>query len=199
MVSSRATKAPVTNIEVSTALSAALLALGAGFLVANLRLFIQFLRYWRLRSSVLVTWPGRKPSYYGFLLVLGVVLGTLVFVKLVLQQRPPMSAFGEGMMCFYYAYAFPMSFRIERGLYKDGIWAESGFVPYSEIGGLSWREDREITLVIIYRTRSLARSLSVPRMHYGEVRRLLRDKIATHDIHFTLKSFALGTDERDVV
>ena len=189
----------MTDIEVSTALSAALLVLGAGFLVANLRLFVQFLRYWRLRSSALVTWPGRKPPYYGFLLALGVVLGSLVFVKLVLQQRPPMSAFGEGMMCLYYAYAFPMSFRIARGLYEDGIWAESGFVPYSEIGGLSWRENREITLVIIYRMRSLARPLSVPLMHYGEVRRLLRDKIAAHDIHFTLKSFDLGTDERDIV
>ena len=150
-----------------------------------------------LRSTALVTWPGRKPPYYGFLLALGVIFGGLVFLKLVILQRPLSAAFGEGMMFVYYAYLMPMSFRIGRGLYENGLWAESGFVPYSQIGGLSWREEQEITLVVIYRLRSLARPLTVPRAHYGEVRRLLRDKIAAHDIHFTFKTLDLGSDERD--
>ena len=102
-------------------------------------------------------------------------------------------------MFVYYAYLMPMSFRIGRGLYENGLWVESGFVPYSQIGGLSWREGQEITLVIIYRLRSLARPLTVPRAHSGEVRRLLRDKIAAHDIHFTFKTLDLGSDERDRV
>ena len=187
------------EIELSNALGVALFAMGIGFLIANLRLLVQAVKHWRIRRSALVTWSGAKPPYYGVLLALGVVLGALVFFRLVIQRRPPMSAFGEGMMFVYYAYAFPMSFRLGRGLYEDGIWSESGFVPYAEIGGLSWREEREITLVVIYRMRSLARLLTVPQKHYGEVRRVLRDKIASHDIHFTLKSFDLGTDERDVV
>ena len=53
--------------------------------------------------------------------------------------------------------------------------------------------------MIIYRLRSLARRLTVPQAHYGEVRRLLRDKIAAHDIHFTGKALDLGADQRDVV
>jgi hypothetical protein len=110
-----------------------------------------------------------------------------------------MDAFGEGMMLLFYAYLWPMSFRIGRGLYEDGIWVESGFVPYEKIGGLGWREEPEITLVIIYRSRSLAHPLTVPQQHYGEVRRLLRDKIASHDIRFTLKSLDLGGDERERV
>ena len=83
--------------------------------------------------------------------------------------------------------------------FEDGIWADAGYVPYSAIGGFSWREEKEITLVIIYRLRSLVRRLVVPQAHYAEVRRLLRDKIAAHDIHFTLKSLDLGGDEREVV
>ena len=101
---------------------------------------------------------------------------------------------------YAYAYAFRLSLRIGRGFYEGGIWADEGFVPYSQIGGLSWREGHEITLVLIYRMRNLVRYLVVPDDHYGAVRRLLRDKIAAHDIHFTCKGFDLGgLDERDVV
>ena len=146
-----------------------------------------------------MTWPGDKPPLYGWLLALGVVAGVLVFVKLVVQQQPPQRAFGEGMMLLYYACAVPLRIRIGRGLYAGGIWSDGGYVPYAEIGGLSWREGATITLVIIYRLRSLARRLTVPRAHYGEVRRLLRDRIAAHDIHFTGKTLDLGTDQRDLV
>ena len=187
------------ELDLPTVLRVSLIALGVGFLAANLRILAQFLRFLRLRSTSLVTWPGHRPPHYGFLLALGVVMGGLVFFKLVLQQRPLTSVFGEAMMFLYYAYLLPFSMRIKRGLYEDGIWADSGFVPYSVIGGLSWREEKEVTLVIIYRLRSLVRRLVVPHAHYGEVRRLLRDKIAAHDIHFTLKSLDLGGDEREVV
>ena len=146
-----------------------------------------------------MTWPGEKPPLYGWLMALGLVAGVLVFVKLVVQQQPPQRAFGEGMMLLYYACAVPLRVRIGRGLYAGGIWSDGGYVPYSRIGGLSWREGATITLVIIYRLRSLARRLTVPHAHYGEVRRLLRDKIAAHDIHFTGKTLDLGTDQRDLV
>jgi len=42
-------------------------------------------------------------------------------------------------------------------------------VSYAKVGGSSWREWRVITLVIIYRKRSLARRLTVPQKHCGEV------------------------------
>jgi hypothetical protein len=63
--------------------------------------------------------------------------------------------FGESMMLLYYTYALPLSLRIGRGFYEDGIWAESGFIPYSQIGGLTWREEGQVTLVLMYRMRSL--------------------------------------------
>ena len=189
----------VIETDFATALQMALTALGVGFLVANGWILFQFIQYFRYRKTALVTWPTQKPPHYPFLLGLGLVFGILVVVKLVVQQRAPIEAFGEGMLLLYYGYLWPMTFRIGRGLYEDGIWTDSRFVPYSQIGGLSWREDPEITLVIIYRLRSLARRLWVPQRHYGEVRRRLLDKIATHDLHFTMKSFDLGGDEREVV
>ena len=189
----------MTELDVSVVLRVALIVLGVAFFVANLGIVIQFMRFFRIRSTALVTWPGSRSQYYGIFLLFGIILGGLVFLKIVIQQRPPMSAFGEGMMFVYYAYLLPMRSRIGRGLYRDGIWAESRFIPYSKIGGLSWREGGEITLVIIYRLRNLALSLTVPQVHYGEVRRRLRDKIKTHDIHFTLKTLDLGSDERDRV
>jgi len=53
--------------------------------------------------------------------------------------------------------------------------------------------------VTIYLLRSLARHLTVPHEHFGEVRRLLRDKIKSYDVHLTRKAFDLGGDEREVI
>lgn len=177
-----------------------LYVLGVGFLLANLRVFFQFIRFLRLRSSALLTWPGRRPPFYGLLLALGAILSLLIVYKIAILKQRPFAVFGESMMLLYYTYALPLSLRIGRGFYQDGIWAESGFIPYSEIGGLTWREGEQLTLVLMYRMRNFARRLVVPERYYGAARRLLRDKIAAHDIHFTGKTLDLGVhDERDDV
>ena len=177
-----------------------LFLLGVGFFVADIRLFFQFLQFQRLRSSALLTWPGRKPPFYGLLIVLGAVLSVLIVYKLAFLRMRPVDVFGETMMLVYYGYAVPLSLRIGRGFYQDGIWADAGFIPYSRIGGLTWREGEQLTLVLIYRMRAFARRLVVPEVYYGAARRLLRDKIAAHDIHFTGKPLDLGMhDERDDV
>jgi hypothetical protein len=178
-------------------LSRFLLLLGLGFLCANLRLLAQFIRYLKIRSSALLTWPGRKPPFYGLLLVLGAVLALLIVYKLAVLRQHPIQVFGESMMLVYYAYALPLSLRIGRGFYQDGIWADGGFIPYSRIGGMSWREGEQVTLVMIYRMRAFARALVVPDRYYGAARRLLRDKIAAHDISFTGKALDLGGENSD--
>jgi hypothetical protein len=175
--------------------SRVLVVLGIGFLWANVRLFAQFIRFLKIRSSALLTWPGRRPPFYGLLLVLGAVLALLIVYKLAVLRQHPIQVFGESMMLLYYAYALPLSLRIGRGFYEDGIWADGGYIPYSRIGGLSWREGAEVKLVLMYRMRSFARALVVPDRYYGAARRLLRDKIATHDIHFTGKALDLGEDD----
>ena len=175
-----------------------LVLLGVGFLVANARLILEYFKFLRRRPSALLIWPSPKPPYYGMALAIGVVLGFLVFYKLVVLRR---QVFGEGMMFLYYGYLLPLSRQIGRGFYEEGIWADTVFIPYNEVGGISWREgEHEVTLIVISRLRNLARRLIVPGENYAAARRLLRDKIAAHAIHFTGTGLDLGGhDERDEV
>jgi hypothetical protein len=135
------------------------------------------------------------PPFYRLFLVVGAVLAVLIICKLAVLKVHPKDVFGESMMLVYYSYAQPLSLRIGRGFYEDGIWADGGYIPYSRIGGMSWREGAEVKLVLIYRMRAFARALVVPDRYYGAARRLLRDKIAAHDIHFTGKALDLGEDD----
>jgi xanthosine utilization system XapX-like protein len=177
-----------------------LVILGVGFLVANVRLGLEALRFLRRRSTALLTWRGPRPRYYGLQLALGVVLGLLLAYDLLVLRRPAPQLFGVGMMFVYYGYLMPLSRRIGLGFYADGIWSESGFVPYWKIGAVSWREGEEIALVIVSRLRNLARRLVVPGPHYAAARRLLRDKIAAHDIQLMQTGLELdGHDEREDV
>ena len=184
-----------------------LIALGVGFLVANVRLFASFFRYRRLRKGALLTWPGPPPPYYGLILFLGVALGLLVILKVILlyhstdplwHRRWSMDVFGETMMFIYFGYAVPLTRRIARGFYADGVWSEQGFIPYHQIGGIAWRDGEPITLLLISRFKEMARPLLVPRPYSSAVRRLLRDKIGAHDIMFAGESLDLGGhDERE--
>jgi hypothetical protein len=183
-------------VNVQPFITGLLMMLGAGFFVANARLLLEYVRYARRRRGALLTWPAEIPPYYGLGLAIGVALGLLLFYKLFIARQP---AFGESMMFLYYGYLMPLSRRIGRGFYQDGIWADSTFIPYKEVGGISWREGgHAVSLMLISRTRRLARRLAVPVEHYGAARRLLRDKIGEHAIHFSGTGLDLGEhDERD--
>jgi hypothetical protein len=189
-------------------LARVLMLFGVGFLIANLRLAADLVRYLRRRRSALLVWPGRRPKYYGLILTLGVTLGFLLVLKIVMLQRVPTHApeddavrvlFGEGMMFVYFACMVPLTRLIDRGLYADGIWAENGFVPYQQIGGIAWREGEPLTLVLVSRIRQIARPLIVPSPYYGAVRRLLRDKIAAEAIDFKTGGLDLGRDGKEDV
>ena len=183
-------------MKVQPILNGILLLLGVGFLLANARLVLQYSQYRNRRANALLIWQSPKPPYYATGLALGVVLGLLVFYKIVFLRT---QAFGETMMFVYYAYLLPLSRRIGRGFYQDGIWTDSSFVKYDEVGGISWREGKhQVTLIVISRLRNLARRLIVPGDKYGAARRLLRDKLGEHEIHFTGTGLDLGShDERD--
>lgn len=174
----------------------ALLVFGLGFLLANVRLLVELLQFRRRSRQALLVWPPAPPPYYGLMLVLGVVTGLLMAFKIVFLRR---QAFGEAMMFMYFGYLVPFSTRIKRGFYEDGIWSDSGFVSYADVGGISWRESEQaVSLSVISRSRRLARRLSVPLRHYGEARRLLRDKIGDHQIQLAGSGLDLGVhDERD--
>jgi hypothetical protein len=175
-----------------------LFVLGLGFLVANLKVTADLLTYARRKRSALLTWRSRRPRYYRFHILLAITLGLLLAAKLIRQE--PDQAFGEAMMFVYYGCAFPLSTRISRGFYDDGVWSDAGFMPWGQISAVSWKEEGRITLILVSHFRSIARRLEVPAHLYGEARRVLRDKIRDQTIHMGGSGLDLGTrDDSDSV
>ncbi len=180
------------------ALPRLLLLFGVGFLVANARAFLLHYQYWRRRRHALLVWPGRRPPFYGMQVGIAVALACLLLYNIFFRVPPLATLFGEAMMFLYYAYAVPVTARIERGFYGDGVWSDTGFVKYSRIGGIAWREAKEPVLLLVAEGGGTARSLVVPGQHYGAVRRLLRDLIAQHTIRPAGHGLDLGLkDERE--
>jgi hypothetical protein len=172
---------------------------GLGFLVANLKVVADLIRFRVRKNSALLVWQTPKPRYYNFSLMLAGILGLLLAAKLV-QRRPPDQWFGEAMMLLYYGYAFPLSTRIARGFYRDGVWSDGGFMRWTHISAVAWKEEEGVTLILVSRLKSLARRLHVPGDLYGAARRVLRDKVKTHDICFGGAGLDLGSrDESDAV
>ncbi|OFW05138.1 MAG: hypothetical protein A3I61_10235 [Acidobacteria bacterium RIFCSPLOWO2_02_FULL_68_18] len=173
---------------------------GVGFLAANVKVTADLVRFRARKASALLIWQGPKPRHYGFALALGAVLGLLVVVKIFALGRAPQELFGEIMMFLYFGYAVPLSSRIARGFYRDGVWSDTGFMRWGQISAVSWREDDAITLVLISHFKSIARRLEVPGHLYGEARRLLRDRIAAQEIRIGGSGLGLGVrDDRDAV
>ena len=173
---------------------------GVGFCVANLKVIADLIRFRIRKSSALLVWKNPKPPFYRFAIALGVVLGLLVVFEIVVLGRPPNQLFGEVMMFAYYGYLFPLSTRIARGFYRDGVWSDGGFMRWGQISAVSWQEETAVTLVLISHFRSIARRLDVPGHLYGQARRLLRDRVKAHDIHIGGAGLDLGSrDELDAV
>ena len=158
-----------------------LFVLGLGFLVANIRAAVDLARWARRKPGAPAACLPPRPRFSAMSLAIGGAMGCLLLSALFVP-RPFPAVFGELMMFIYYAAIVPASARIARGLYADGIWADSGFMPYEQIGGLRWQEGESPILVVASRLQTLARRLPVPGPRLGEVRRLLREKIAEHAI-----------------
>lgn len=176
------------------------LVFAAVFVVANAVLAWRLVRAWRLRHQAVLTWPTPRPPFYGLTLGIGLAFGALLLIDVVWLRRPVSHWFWELMMVVYYGYLFPLSMRIRQGFYENGVWAGPAFVPYADIGSLTWREEPQITLLLVPRMRTLARRLVVPQQFYAQARRLLRDRIQAHQIHLSRPGLDLfGHDDRDDV
>src|SRR5258705_8104206 len=173
---------------------------GVGFFLANVFIIVDLVRFGIRKKSALLTWQGEKPRFYGFSLALGVMLGLLFVFKLFVQHRPLNTLLGESMMFVYYGYALPLSTRIARGFYRDGVWSDTGFMKWAQISAVAWKEEGSVTLVLISHFRNIARRLHVPGTLYGQARRLLRDQIKAHAIRIGGTGLDLGSrDEVDAV
>ena len=157
-----------------TLLPQLLFVFGLGFFAANVKVTADLLRFLLRKSCA--------------------VLGLLVVIKIFILGRTPQELFGEVMMFLYFGYAVPLSTRIPRGFYGDGVWSDSGFMPWGQIQAVSWKEeDESVTLMLVSHFRSIARRLEVPGHLYGQARRVLRDKVKAQDIHMGRSGLDLGS------
>ena len=162
-----------------TLLGVALIGVAVYFTLLTARTLHLYLLFRRIRDTALVTWPGPRPPHFPFLVTLGVVSG-LVAVLNAYLGRPAHHVFSQGVMSAYFIVMVPLTSRIERGLYRDGVWGDRGFLLYGRIGRMAFVERPEVVLVMVPRGRSGALRLPVPVEEYGTVRKLLEEKIRAH-------------------
>ncbi len=165
-----------------TIISLGLLGLGIYFSVLLIRGFAGYLRFCRVRPTAVLTWPGRRPRYFPLLLGLGVVSAALTVIH-SWRAFPFHHVYSQAVMAVYFILMVPLSARINLGLYRDGVWADTGFLPYRSIARMAFREapeSREVILVLLPRGRSGPFRLPVPREDYGAVRKVLEEKVRAH-------------------
>lgn len=153
-----------------------------------------YIQYRRLAPSSLLSWQSPRPWFFNLCLGIGFFMVVMTGLNALALERPPLHTVAQGLMAVFYTVVFPLRFRIRRGFYASGIWAEAGFVPYDAIRWLGWRETPEIVLAL--RTeRRLGQSytfLRVPGEAYGQARRILADRI--DDASLSLETSVLGLD-----
>jgi hypothetical protein len=156
-------------------LNIVLLALGVYFSVLLGRGLAGYAKFQRVRPTALLTWPVRPPAHFPFLVALGVVSAAVALLNGVLN-RPFPHVMSQVVMALYFILMVPLSLRIHLGFYRDGVWADTGFLPYAKIGRMAFRESPEIVLLLIPRGRSRSVRLPVPPEEYGAVRKMLEEK-----------------------
>jgi hypothetical protein len=182
----------VTPGPYDTFLTLVLLAVGIYFSVLVARSVSGYLLFRRIRGSALVTWLVRRPGHFPFLLALGFVSAGVAVLNSYLQ-RPFHHVYSQGVMAAYFLLFVPLTARIPRGFYQQGVWAEASFLPYGKIGRMAFVERPEIVLVLVPRSGSGAVRLPVPASEYGAVRRVLEDKIRERVVN--MEEAILGLQE----
>jgi hypothetical protein len=184
---------------VADPLGTLLYVFGVGFLAANLVTAYVCIQDWRRRKDALLAWRMPPTRFAALPALISAGLGILIIYKLFFLEWPVWRLFGEAMMLAYYGYLYPLSLRLSRGFYEQGIRLDRGFVRWQDITGLTWHREGTPVLVVAHRHRQAGR-LTVPLEHLGAARRVLRDRIAAHQIRFTPGPLDLGGhDERQDV
>jgi hypothetical protein len=164
---------PVSN---ETALSVVLIGLGLYFLVLLIRGLRGYLLFRKVRPTALLTWPVPRSGQFPFLLALGVVATAVTALNAYLE-RPLHHVVSQALMAAYFILMVPLCQNIRLGFYDQGVWADTGFLPYANIGRIAFRETPEIVLILLPRGRSGSFRLPVPPEEYGAVRKMLEEKI----------------------
>jgi len=158
-------------------------------------LTVRYLRFRRVAAASILSWESPRPWFFGLCLGIGFFMVVMTFVSGFVLNRPPLHTVAQGLMAIFYTVVFPLSFRIRKGFYSTGIWAEHGFLPYGKIRWLGWKEGQEIILALRGEDRFLRQSydyLRVPGDYYGQARRILADRIK--DQSLAPRTSVLGLD-----
>jgi hypothetical protein len=160
-----------------TLLTIALAGFGLYFAVLMARGLAGYLRFRRVWPTALLTWPVRRPANFGMLVGLGVLAAAVALLN-GMMHRPLHHVASQAAISLYFLLMVPLSARIHLGLYRDGVWADDGFLPYARIGRMAFRETPEIVLILLPRGgASGSFRLPVPRDEYAAVRKVLEEKI----------------------
>jgi hypothetical protein len=170
---------PIAN---ETILSFVFAGLGVYFSVMVLRALDRYLAFRRVSPTALVSWSAPSPRGVRWLLAMGLVAAAVTIVNAFLG-RPFHHVYGQGVMAVYFIVMVPLLSRIRLGLYRDGVWADVGFLPWDEIQRMAFRETPDIVLVLLPRRGWQPFRLPVPPSEYGVVRKLLEDKIRAHALN----------------
>ena len=161
-------------------LGLAFAGLAVVFSVWNFSILVKYCRFRSLAPSSILSWETPRPWFLSLCLGIGFFMIAMTFFSGFILHRPALHIVAQGLMAVFYTVVFPMSFRIRRGFYASGIWAERRFLPYQEIRWHGWRERPEIVLGLRGEDRFLRQGydfLRVPGDYYGLARRILADRI----------------------
>lgn len=149
--------------------------LGLYFAVQLARGTLGFLRYRRVAPTALATWPTPRPARLPLLIALG-VSGAVLAPVLALQHKPVHHVAGLALMAVYFLGMVPLARRIRLGVYRGGVWAHRGFLPWRDVARIAFVEGPPIVLLLKPRRGSSSYKLPVPGAEYGAVRKLLEEK-----------------------
>jgi hypothetical protein len=155
-----------------------ILGLGVYFAVLLARGTVGYRRYRSVAPTAVVTWPGPPPAHLRLLIGLGVVGASLSAINAV-EGKPPLHALAFALMAVYFLGMVPLARRIRLGLYRDGVWAHRGFLPWPDVARIAFVEAPEIVLLLSPRHQAVPFKLPVPAAEYGTVRKILDEKLRT--------------------
>jgi hypothetical protein len=156
-----------------TLVDLALTGLGLYFTALMARAAAGFLRFRRVRPAALLTWPAPRSAQLPYLFALGLLSAGLTLLNAGLG-RPLHHVYGLAVMALYFLAVVPLWARVPQGLYREGLWAGNGFLPWAAVARLAFRDAPGPALVVVpHRGRPVC--LAVPPAEYGATRRLLAD------------------------
>jgi len=159
-----------------------LLGLGLYFAVQLARGLVGYLRYRRVAPTALATWPPPRPAQFPWLVLLGAT-GAATAVVNAWVHRPLHHVVGLSLMAAYFLGLVPLARRIRLGLYRDGVWAHRGFLPWQDVARIAFVETPEVVLLLQPRRGGTSYKLPVPGDEYGTVRKVLEEKARAGVLH----------------